>query len=220
MKNRYYLMRHGESLANLQDRILSAPAQGCSGYGLSPRGVEQARAAAQASNLVTPSPAAPFPRGRGTLVTPSLGTLGAGTCIVTSDFLRARETALIVAEVLGCGPITTRPALRERFFGELEGCGADDYHKVWQQDRIDPHSTPFGVESAHQLATRMASVLDELEHTHSQQTILLVSHGDPLRFLQLWAAKIPLSQHLRIAMFAPAEIRALDSLPACPEPLA
>lgn len=184
MKHRYFLMRHGESEAMLADLVVSSPEIGCHRYGLSPQGKEQARVSALQSGL------------------------GADTRILCSDFVRARETAQIAAEVLGCPPPVLEPALRERHFGQLEGTSAASYQQVWQQDALDPDSPPFGVESARQVTRRLSQLVEQLESAGGAQTFLLVGHGDPLRFLQMWAAGLPLSQS--IPHFGPAEIRPLD----------
>ena len=186
MKNRYFLMRHGESEAMLADLVVSSPERGCGGYGLSARGQEQARQSARQSGL------------------------GADTLIVSSDFVRARETAQIAAEVLGCAAPRLEVGLRERHFGALEGTSSANYEQVWQQDAIDPDTPPHGVESARQVTRRLSQVVEGLEAEFKDRTFLLVGHGDPLRFLQMWAAGLPLSGSM--AHFGPAEIRPLEAL--------
>lgn len=188
-RNCYFLMRHGESMANLADRIVSLPENGLQDYGLSVLGREQAASSAASSGL------------------------GPDTLLVASDFLRTRQTAEIAARALGATSITFDAGLRERAFGQLEGQSGDDYLKVWQEDEKDPEHTLFGVESARALADRLGAVLERLEQEYRGRTILLVSHGDPLRFLQLQSSGRPLTEHLRVRLFSPAEVRPLDSLP-------
>lgn len=186
MVNHYFLMRHGESQANRQDLIISDPKTGCGLYGLTEKGRTQARTAALESGL---------PR---------------YTIIVSSDFTRAKETAQIVKETLKCkDEVALKPGLRERFFGKLEGRSSVDYKRVWEADSKDPHHTPFGAESPRHLAYRLRRVIDGLEKQYEGATILLVSHGDPLRFLQLEMAGRDLTEHMEIKHFLPAEIRAL-----------
>jgi broad specificity phosphatase PhoE len=184
VKNRYFLMRHGESLANLADKIISAPENGCSDYGLSALGREQARANARASGL------------------------NSETRVLCSDFLRTRQTAEIAAEVLGCQPPRMDPRLRERFFGPFEGTSAANYGPVWRQDELGQPCE--GVETPQDLTSRLSELIEELESRQSGQCYLLVSHGDPLRFLQLWALGRPTTAHQSLPHFDPAEIRALD----------
>lgn len=140
--------------------------------------------------------------------------LGQETLIIASDFLRTRQTAEIASQSLGASSPVFDPGLRERTFGELEGLSGYDYIKVWHEDEKDPEHTMFGVESAAALAARTGAVLERLEREHDKRTILLVSHGDPLRFLQLHAAGWALTRHLQVRLFTPAEIRRLEELPA------
>lgn len=180
-------MRHGESLANLADKIISAPENGCDGYGLSELGREQAQRLALASGL------------------------GAETRILCSDFLRTRQTAEIAAAALGCSPPVLERRLRERFFGRWEGTSAANYEPVWQRDEKEEGGD--GVESPAELTARLSAIIEELEGRESGRCFLLVSHGDPLRFLQLWALGRPTREHQSIRHFAPAEVRPLREAP-------
>lgn len=187
MKNCYYLMRHGESLANLADIIVSAPENGCHSYGLSERGRDQARASAAA--------------------------LGIGVDqVFASDFLRTRQTAELAAEVLGVSCVTWDSRLRERHFGWLEGKSAQNYREVWLHDETSPECPLHQVESVEQVTSRLLSLVNELESHFQGQTFLLVSHGDPLRFLQLWAVGREPHQHQSIRHFDPAEIRLISDV--------
>ena len=189
MKNRYYLMRHGESEANLADLIISSPTTGCASYGLSALGREQARASAAASGL------------------------GPQTRVVCSDFLRTRQTAEVASVILGGAAASLDARLRERFFGQREGLSAANYAATWDLDDGDPSHETGGVESAVVLACRLSTVIADLEAAHKGRDILLVSHGDPLRFLQLHQAGRPLTEHRQVRFFAPAEIRELGDVP-------
>lgn len=189
MNNRYFLMRHGESQANLADLIVSSPENGCNDYGLSPQGREQAKRSSASSEL------------------------DSQVLIVASDFLRTQETAAIAREILGCGPVKNDVRLRERYFGRFEKQSSACYQPVWALDSADANHTYGEVESLRSLARRLENLILELESQHAGATILLVSHGDPLRILQTWAAGLDLTQHNSIGHFSPAEIRALDQFP-------
>lgn len=195
MQNRYFLMRHGESQANRADLIISDPEVGCRLYGLTPKGSEQAREAGLKSGLRE------------------------DTIILCSDFLRTRETAEIVSQVLGCSPPLPEEGLRERFFGELEGTSGKGYLQVWHQDTLDSGNTPYGAESPRHLCLRLQKLMRKLEQAYTDQTLLLVSHGDTLRYLQLVMSKRPLVEHLEIRLFDKAEIRPLEELPKPKQPV-
>ena len=58
-------------------------------------------------------------------------SLGAVDAIVCSDLQRASETALILAEALGLGPVVVDPDLRERHAGEWQGLTRADIEREW-----------------------------------------------------------------------------------------
>jgi probable phosphoglycerate mutase len=58
----------------------------------------------------------------------SLGTVDA---IVASDLDRASETALIISEALGVGPVVLEPGLRERDAGEWSGLTRAEIDRDW-----------------------------------------------------------------------------------------
>ena len=173
----------------MADLIVSLPENGLEGYGLSELGQEQAERSARESGL------------------------GPNTLVIASDFLRTRQTAEMARLALGVAAVEPHAGLRERAFGTLEGGQGADYHLVWTHDDQEGEHEEYGVESAGALVRRLAAVIEDLEGRYEDRTILLVSHGDPLRFLQLWAAGRPLTEHSQVRLFAPAEIRALDDLP-------
>lgn len=188
--NRYVVMRHGHSLANQQCIIVSDPANGCTGFGLSERGRQQVRDSLQRDVL-----------------------LDADTIVVSSDFRRAAESAALAHQMLGCdSPLESDERLRERYFGELELGPDSAYDEVWQQDRLDADSTHRSVESARQVMQRVTSLIRELEQRHAQRSFLLVSHGDALQILQTAFARRDASEHRQLDHLQTAEIRRL--LPA------
>lgn len=185
--NRYVALRHGESAANLHGIIVSDPHSGVAHQGLTPRGRQQ----------VVESLA------RATV-------LNAGVHIYSSDFRRARETAEIVHGLLHCThPITVCPALRERFFGGWEGMSTGHYEEVWAADARDPLHTRHGVESVQAVLDRMLGLVIELERQWHAETILLVSHGDPLQILETAFVGEPPAKHRSLPPLRTAEIRLL-----------
>jgi probable phosphoglycerate mutase len=112
LNNRYFAMRHGQSLANEQGLIISDPASGLlAEYGLSETGKKQVRAAAERADL---------PR---------------TTLIFSSDFSRVQQTAEITREVFDADTIKLTPLLRERYFGNWEKTSNTNYEKIWQLDK-------------------------------------------------------------------------------------
>jgi len=125
--------------------------------------------------------------------------------MVHSDFLRTTQTAARVAVKFGLVPsVDTR--LRERHFGELEGQGDDRYPGVWALDAEDAEHRHYQVEAVSAVASRMRAVIEEWEQQVSGETIMLVSHGDPLQILLTVLANKPLTQHREQQALLPASI--------------
>lgn len=159
VKNRYYVMRHGQSLANVEKLIVSSPKNGVPGYGLTARGKSQAGKAIE-----------------------EFQGLDKETLIYASDFLRTKETAGIVDRYLGTPKgVILSPLLRERLFGDLELTSDKNYTRVWAADArklLLPANHVEGVES---VLNRVLSLISGIEKTSADKNILLVSHGDTLQ---------------------------------------
>lgn len=180
-RNRYLLMRHGHSQANQRGVIVSSPERGVENFGLSDVGEQQL--AQLASEWQWPAP----------------------TRVVHSDFLRTTQTAAHVAAMFRLLPSVDR-RLRERYFGELEGQGDDRYPSIWALDAEDAEHTQHQVEALSAVAKRMRAVIAEWEQKTSGETIVLVSHGDPLQILLTALANKPLTQHREQPALLPASI--------------
>lgn len=188
-KNRYYLMRHGESLANRRGLIISHPEHALNNYGLTTLGAEQ-------------------------VMTAALNTrLNQDTIIVSSDYLRARETAEIMHSVLSCkSEITFNTNLRERDFGDWELSDHSNYEKVWFHDLNSSAQPSNKVESVTQTLNRGLSVIDSLETEYQDRSILLVSHGDVLQILLAHHHQMNPRFHRSLRSLANADIRSLAKL--------
>jgi probable phosphoglycerate mutase len=102
------------------------------------------------------------------------------TCILTSDLVRAVETAEVASEVLRA-PVAFDARLREQHLGELQGRG---YEHTWAaaaaHDWSDPTLPLAGGESTIELRDRLGAVLTEVAELNGGVTVL-VSHGDAIR---------------------------------------
>ena len=190
-QNRYLLMRHGHSLANQQGVIISSPERGLADYGLSRQGQQQLDRLLSVWHWAVPDR------------------------ILHSDFRRTSETAKRIAGHFGLA-LDADPRLRERHFGSLEGEQDDRYAEVWASDARDPGHHHAGVESVVEVAARMRAVIAELERRHNGESILLVSHGDPLQILLTALEGRELSRHRERETLSPASITPLPSAPAVP----
>lgn len=181
--NRYFIMRHGKSEANLAEIILSDPQEGTRAWGLCEEGRKQVE------QSVTTFPFEKPPR------------------IISSDFTRARETAELAAKWLNLPEPLLDIRLRERFFGDWEKTDHSNYQKVWADDRLDGTHCNHGVESALEVQQRTSSLILELEEKSRDQLYLLVSHGDALQILQTWFLDTHASRHRELEHLDTAEIR-------------
>lgn len=192
MRNRYFALRHGISVANEEGIIISHPENALAGWGLSERG------AAECRRLFAPERVAEH------------GFSPAGTVVYTSDFKRAAETAAIFCERNALPPPLTDPRLRERNFGRLEKRSIDAYDLVWERDARDENNDFEGCESTAQLAARLKALLAELESRWQGKRIVLVSHGDPLQVLQTILLGLRCNQHRTLPHLGNAELRPIE----------
>lgn len=187
LKNRYYAFRHGESMANVEGIIVSDPSVGMRAYGLSEKGRMQVMESAR-----------------------KLDFLRKRAVVVSSDFLRARETAEIVRSVLEADPVLLNESLRERYFGKWEGLHYKHYATAWEGDELNAELEKNGAESANSVRRRMIGSVLALESECRNQDIVLVSHGDPLRFIQTAFSGLRTEENGQVPYFGTAEWRLLN----------
>jgi len=116
LKNRYFIIRHGESKANIAEIILSHSEHGTyEDFTLTQKGEEQVRDSAKKAKME--------------------GFLDSKTIIYSSPFSRCKRTAEIAKEVLDVkDKIHFDGRLRERYFGDFERTHSGNYQKVWDID--------------------------------------------------------------------------------------
>ncbi|GLI66199.1 hypothetical protein VaNZ11_009898 [Volvox africanus] len=200
LRNEYWLLRHGRSLANEVETIVSKPEHGIDErWTLAQGGEDQARAAGVKFGKVVQA----AKRG------------GRTVRVYSSPFSRTRRTASLAAEAAGLQadmcPIQVAPELRERFFGdELEMQPyRTAYGKIWERDEVSTASVPGGNgESVDEVSARIRHFFERLEDEHKDAVILLVSHGDTLSIMQTTILGEDTKQHRRFA-FDTAELRPL-----------
>ena len=98
--------------------------------------------------------------------------------IVSSDLVRAVETAEVLAERFGL-TIELEPRLREQHLGWLEGRGYDEtWAAAGEHDWSDPALPVASGESPFDVRDRMAAVMAEVDRG---RVVVLVSHGEAIR---------------------------------------
>lgn len=218
LRNKYYALRHGQSKANVQGIIASNPDIACSQYGLSQLGIQQAQTAGM--DVV-----------RCFLNQKQLD----GLCLLSSDLLRARQTAQAVADAVQQhnknhpsssgsfiplyynGDSTTtsdvvifEKRLRERGFGEWDLQEDSNYQNVWKDDAIDPSHTHRGVESVDSVMNRVTECILDWDARLEHKMVVCVAHGDVLQILQTSFHKLNGSKHRTLEHLETATLRELE----------
>ena len=134
--------------------------------------------------------------------------------MISSCFKRARQTAETIHSVLKCTtPLQIDEALNERYWGDYDLKDVSLGYKHYKEDAQDVANTQHGIESVTNILLRTSGLVKQLEQTHTNKDIILVSHGDPLRILLAGFAKVDLTQNDLIPHFGNAEVRELtDSI--------
>lgn len=186
--NQLWVLRHGESTANVEGLIVSVPGpRAFTEVGLTARGRAQAREAARDGAA------------RG---------LGPETLVISSDFARALQTAEEFAAGLGAAAPRIDQRLRERSFGRHDEGPADAYEQVWGIDR-DRGTHQDGVEQVAAVAARVLAVLREADELTPDAPVVLVAHGDVLQIALTLAAGADPHDHREQPHLGNAELRLL-----------
>jgi alpha-ribazole phosphatase len=126
------------------------------------------------------------------------------SAILASDLQRSQETALEIAALHGL-PVQTEPRLREIALGEWEGLTYAQARERWAEEMdawfADPlHVAPPGGETLAQVSGRIQSVLEKVGRFGTDETIILASHGGPLRVLLCLALGMDVQAHWRFRL--------------------
>jgi len=177
------LVRHGTTAKT--GTILPGRAPGLH---LSERGHEQARTAAERLGSLSRSPKA----------------------IYASPLERTRETAAPIAKTLGL-PVKIDRGLLECDFGDWTGKKLALLNKKpeWQKVQHAPSTFRFpNGESFTEMQLRIWKCLETLATRHRGQTIVCVSHADPIKAAITYAQGVPLDLFQR-TVISPCSVSAL-----------
>ena len=157
MNNKYFLLRHGESFSNVKEVISSWPETGS--FPLTLKGEKEAREAAQKikeKNI---------------------------DLVFSSDLLRTKQTSGIVSKKTGIKPLYDK-RLREYDVGEFNGRPLGEWKNFFKEGMNKFKNAPPGGENYIQVKERVADFLKETEKKFSGKKILIISHQNPLTFLE------------------------------------
>jgi isoleucyl-tRNA synthetase len=165
-QNEYFVLRHAESLKNIRGISSCWPEK--NPFPLTEKGKRQAKAAAK------------------TLKNKKIDL------IFSSDLLRARQTAEIVAKELGL-TVKLDKRLREESVGVLNGRPIKEVGRFWDPDKkfspIDYYKrkfevSPKGGENYIGVEKRMLNFVKDMEEKYPGKNILIVSHERPITLLE------------------------------------
>lgn len=94
--------------------------------------------------------------------------------IVSSDLLRAKETAQIIADRLKMPISFTDPRIREINGGKIEGTTEEERRQKWGENW---RALDLGMETTENAAERSLAFLEDLLKNQKGKRVLLVSHG-------------------------------------------
>jgi len=163
-KNEYYILRHGHSEKNSdgdKPEIVSSQLEHDK-YHLTQKGVDQIKKVAK-----------------------QLKKWGGVDIVITSPFIRAKETAKIIAGELGIKPET------EAAVGEINhgsACEGKSEHvcEIYTDSQGWETKTADG-ENWSDVRRRMSKYVRQLDEKYDGKRILIISHGDPLWLLETFA---------------------------------
>lgn len=163
--NSFLLMRHGESVSNVKKYA--------------------------SSDLYDENPLTSEGKKQVELTAEKLKSAGIDR-IIYSPYQRTRETANLVASVLGLSEeqMVEDVRLSEIRFGEFEGRPNKEYQKfitTCPDGAIWCDETPSGGESWSDVKRRVGSFIYDIDKQYAGETILIVSHNSPLRMLEVVA---------------------------------
>lgn len=186
MKTTIIMIRHGQSVANAENRFA-----GHSNFDLSELGRKQAELGADYyKDKFRPD------------------------VIVSSDLLRAHNTALPFAEAYGM-PINDTEGLRELYAGEWEGLTideislhyADDFDK-WKYDFSNARCT--GGESTQELYKRIVREILSLARRYEGKVVLAATHATPIRAVEAYANGYPAHEIHRVEFVKNASLNIFE----------
>ena len=104
-------------------------------------------------------------------------------CIVASDLDRARQTAEIIAETLGAGPVIAEPGWRERSVGRWQGLTTEQIERDYP-GALAAGNYPPGWESDESLIERVLAASHRIAARISSGDVLVVSHAGVIYTLE------------------------------------
>ena len=159
--NMYVVIRHGEAESNVKDVINSHDPEL---YGLTEKGIQQIKDSAEKLKSDGYIP----------------------TKIYSSNFRRAKESSKIIAGVFGLdeSKIVYDSRIRECDGGAFDGRPWSDRLDLLKTEQDGIFSSPEGGESAFDVKKRSAEFIYDIDSLNKNESILIVTHGMPVRMIK------------------------------------
>ena len=159
MKNKYILLRHGQTIYQAKKLKFFYPNPERPPISITKKGEKQIKMAAK-----------------------KLKSKGIDL-IYSSGFYRARQTAGIVAKELGLR-VKFDKRLRDMSFGIFRGGPMQEYRDFFSAKKQKFSKRPPKGESWRDVKKRMINFVKDIEKKHKNKTILIIGHADPLWLLK------------------------------------
>jgi broad specificity phosphatase PhoE len=118
------------------------------------------------------------------------------SAVYSSDLLRAKQTAELIAEPRGL-TVILEPRLREMNLGAWEGMLSEDIQAQYPRELEERKQDPFHAhapegESPREVAARVVAAVNEIAGEHPNDAVAIISHGVALAIIICQSQKIPL----------------------------
>jgi broad specificity phosphatase PhoE len=108
--------------------------------------------------------------------------IGIVDAVIASPLVRARQTAEIIAEGIGVGPVDTDDRLIETDAGDWTGLTFHEIRTGWP-GWLDQHRWPDNFEKEIDIVARMAEALIDIAARHPGASVVAVTHSGAMRNL-------------------------------------
>jgi isoleucyl-tRNA synthetase len=187
--NKYFILRHGQTINQVRKEPLIYDWPSISTYPLTKKGKQQILKVAKK------------------LKTEKIDL------IYSSDSLRTRQTAKIVAKELGV-KVYFDKRLRDVNLGVYAGKIVKEFHRDFTKEIGRFNRGPDKGESWLNIKRRVLPIIREIDKKHRGKTILIVSHGDPLWILEGmmkgWTNEKLLKEKVKRGTIKIAELRKIE----------
>lgn len=156
LNNKYFLLRHGQTIYQKEGRKLNYEADSPQKLSITEEGKEMIKNSAEKLKKEKID------------------------LIFASPYLRAKQSAKIAADILGIEQINYDERLVDINLGEFAGQSKDKYTKFYTGKDKSLEKKAKGGESWGDVLERVKTFLDDVEKKYRDKNILIISHADPI----------------------------------------